>query len=257
VVAQNQIQTQIILLQGNVIRLLEEALLTGKIPDINRLYNTAEFAREGSIQALRDQYQRLLESTPQLRRPGALVRKTSSTPSLRSGDSVWSHRRPAQKALTYGTSAPLFCRLAEEVQRTARPLDACVITDRSGARCAACGAGAGSGDREDGCRSWRIEKELAVRSNGSTMGDRRYSRGSDDGSELIVVRTYLLTPRFIFKCHREDAGYACYLCYRHRDRDTLCRSEEGLVSHVTSKHSIAEYEDDRDIKELNRTLPYR
>lgn len=63
-VAQNQIQSQIILLQGTVIKLLEEALLTGTIPDINRLYNTSEFAREGSIRALHDQYQRLLESRP-------------------------------------------------------------------------------------------------------------------------------------------------------------------------------------------------
>lgn len=261
VVSQNQIQSQIILLQGNVIKLLEEALLTGTIPDINRLYNTAEFAREGSIQALRDQYSRMLESTqpPPVRRPRGPVRKISSTPSLRSSDSVWVNRRPPQKALTYGTSAPLFCRLAGEVQRTGRPLDSCTVTDRSGTRCAACGAGAGSEDRDDGCRSWRVEKEMAVRSNGSTRDDRRYSTGreSDNGSEVIVVRTYLLTPRFIFKCHREEPGYACYLCYRHRESDTLCKTEEGLVSHVTSKHSIAEYESERDIKELNRTLPYR
>ncbi|KAG7288417.1 hypothetical protein NEMBOFW57_004767 [Staphylotrichum longicolle] len=58
VIAQTQIQSQIILLQGSVIKLLEEALLTGSLPDINRLYNTSEFAREGSIRALRDQYQR-------------------------------------------------------------------------------------------------------------------------------------------------------------------------------------------------------
>ncbi|KAL2148454.1 hypothetical protein VTH82DRAFT_2374 [Thermothelomyces myriococcoides] len=58
-VAQTQIQSQIILLQGSVIKLLEEALLTGKMPDINRLYNISEFARDGSIRALRDQYQRL------------------------------------------------------------------------------------------------------------------------------------------------------------------------------------------------------
>jgi hypothetical protein len=129
-------------------------------------------------------------------------------------------------------------------------MESVIDVSRSSAVCVACGSGVGAGDEEDGCRSWRIEKEVAVRGRG-------YSRASDDGSEAIVIRTYLLTRRFIFKCHRESSGYACYLCFRHRDRDTLCRSEEGLVSHVTSKHSISEYEGDRDIRDLNQTLPYR
>jgi hypothetical protein len=259
VVAQNQIQSQIILLQGSVIKLLEEALLTGTIPDINRLYNTSEFAREGSIRALHDQYQRLLESAPPQRRPTGPIRRTSSTPSLRghSRDSVWSHRQPTQKAIADGNGGALFCRCAEEVQRSDTPLENFMAMRHSSALCAACGVGAGVKDKVDGSRAWRIEKEVALRSGSSTRNDRRYSRGPDDGSETIVVRTYLLTKRFVFKCHREDDGYACYLCFRHRDRDTLWRSEESLVSHVTSKHSIAEYEGDRDIREINRTLPYR
>lgn len=258
-VAQNQIQSQIILLQGSVIKLLEEALLTGKLPDTNRLYNTSEFAREGSIRALHDQYQRLLESAPPQRRPMGLMRKTSSTPSLRdhSKDSVWSHRRPPQKGITYDNGGALFCRCAEDVQHSDRPLEDFMVMRRSSTLCAACGVAAGTGGGADGSRAWRIEKEVVMRGGNSTRDDRRYSRSSDDGSETIVVRTYLLTKRFIFKCHREEVGYACYLCFRHRDRDTLCRSEERLVSHVTSKHSIAEYEGDRDIRELNRTLPYR
>lgn len=97
----------------------------------------------------------------------------------------------------------------------------------------------------------------------SPKEDRRRSlRGSDfesnaAGYEDVVVRTYLLTRRFVFKCHRESSGYACYLCTQHRDRDTICRSEEGLVSHVTSKHSIREYLQEEDIKELDRALPDR
>lgn len=258
-IAQTQIQSQIILLQGSVIKLLEEALLTGSLPDINRLYNTSEFAREGSIRALRDQYQRLLESAPPQRRPTGPVRRISSTPSLRGhdADSLWSQQRPPQKAIAYNNGSALFCRCAEELQRTSRSLDSCIVVERGSAVCAACGAAAGADDEEDGCRAWRIEKEVAVRGGSSTREDRRYSRGSDAGSEAIVVRTYVLTRRFVFKCHREGSGYACYLCFRHRDRDTLCRSEEGLVSHVTSKHNISEYESDRDIKELNRSLPYR
>jgi hypothetical protein len=156
-----------------------------------------------------------------------------------------------------GNGRALFCRCAEEVQRSGRPLESFMVMRYSSASCAACGAGAGAEEKADGSRAWRIEKELAIRGGSSTSHNRRYSRGPDDGSETIVVRRYLLTKRFVFKCHREDAGYTCYLCFRHRDRDTLCRSEEGLVSHVTSNHGIAEYEDDRDIEEMDRTLPYR
>ncbi|KAH6846939.1 hypothetical protein B0I37DRAFT_284285, partial [Chaetomium sp. MPI-CAGE-AT-0009] len=168
-VAQNQIQSQIILLQGSVIKLLEEAILTGTLPDLNRLYNTAEFAREGSIRALRDQYQRLLESAPPQRRPTGPMRRISSTPSLqaRSTDSAWSDRRPPQKALTHHSNdGPLFCRGAKALQQTSRPLESVITVDRSSAVCAACGASAGDGDDADGCRSWRIEKELAVRGRG-------------------------------------------------------------------------------------------
>ncbi|KAL2169253.1 hypothetical protein VTG60DRAFT_6333 [Thermothelomyces hinnuleus] len=91
VVAQTQIQSQI-LFQGSVIKLLEEALLIGAMPDINRLYNISEFAGDGNIRALQGQYQRLLESAPIKRRPRGPVRKTSSTPSLRedSSTSSWS-----------------------------------------------------------------------------------------------------------------------------------------------------------------------
>lgn len=273
-VAQNQIQSQIILLQGSVIKLLEEAILTGTLPDLNRLYNTSEFARESSIRALRDQYQRLLDSAPpraiqQQRRPTGPMRRISSTPSLR-GDrsttnSTWSHGAPLKKAVTHPSNAgePLFCRCAREMQYTSKPLHSVLADDRGAAVCAGCGVGVDDGDDAEGCRSWRIEKELAVRAGGrrgSANDDRMamISRGTNSlpDSEIVVL-TYLLTRRFIFKCHREDSGYACYLCCLYNDRDTLCRSEEGLVNHVTSKHSVREYSGDRDIKELGRSPSFR
>ncbi|KAL2182179.1 hypothetical protein L209DRAFT_738822 [Thermothelomyces heterothallicus CBS 203.75] len=52
--------------------------------------------------------------------------------------------------------------------------------------------------------------------------------GGDGESEAIMVRTFLLTRRFIFKCHWERPGYAI----------------------------LADYEGDSDIRELNRTLPF-
>lgn len=260
VVAQTQIQSQIILLQGSVIKLLEEALLTGKMPDINRLYNISEFARDGSIRALRDQYQRLLESAPIPQRPRGLLRRTSSTPSLRDGSTTAGRSYPLsqQERSSNGDSIPLHCRHAQEAQHTRRPLDSFVVARHASTVCTACGVAFGGREGEDGCRSWRVEKEVTVRHPDSKRVDRRYpSPGRDGALETVMVRTFLLTRRFVFKCHRERSGYACYLCLLHRDWDTLCASEEGLVSHVTSKHSIAEYEGDPDIRELSRTLPFR
>ncbi len=84
-IAQTQLQSQIITLQSTVIKILEEALYTGQIPDIKRLLNASEFAREGSVRALRDQYQRMLQATP-AKRPIGPVRRISSTPTLRDHD---------------------------------------------------------------------------------------------------------------------------------------------------------------------------
>ncbi|KAK0668024.1 hypothetical protein QBC41DRAFT_128342 [Cercophora samala] len=272
-VAQTQLQSQIIVLQGTVIKLLEEALLSGQPPDLSRLYNTSEFAREGSIRALQDQYQRFLQSAPIPRRgprPGAPIRRTSSTPSLRAD------HPPVRKALPpaappslyhddsrsgIDTKGPLFCPYAADLQRSPSPALLHVT-------CPACGTSlegppVGRDDRE-GCQSsWRIEKEVVVRDRDRERvwehRGRSSSRGSryGDRDEKGDTRSFILTPRFVAKCHRPDSGYACYLCFCHRDRDTLCRTEEALVSHVASKHSIAEYKQDCDMKETARTLPYR
>ncbi|KAK4645254.1 hypothetical protein QC761_001290 [Podospora bellae-mahoneyi] len=60
------------LLQSTVIKLLEEALLTGQPPDLSRLYNTSEFAREGSIRALQDHPPRSRDEGQGPERPSAV-----------------------------------------------------------------------------------------------------------------------------------------------------------------------------------------
>ena len=74
---------------------------------------------------------------------------------------------------------------------------------------------------------------------------------SDACDEVVEERTFLLGNRFAIKCHREKAGFACVLCYRYRDRDTICESINGLVKHIWQKHDIAEYESDKDIREVS------
>ncbi|KJR88169.1 uncharacterized protein SPSK_10769 [Sporothrix schenckii 1099-18] len=63
-IAENELQAQIIDLQASVIRLLQDALETGTLPDPAVLYAAAGRARNGSIQALRDQYQRMMVAAP-------------------------------------------------------------------------------------------------------------------------------------------------------------------------------------------------
>lgn len=253
VIAQNQLQSQIITLQGTVIKLLEEALVTGRPPDVQVLLNASEFAREGSIRALRDQYQRLLQAAP-LQRPMGLVRRISSTPTLRDSTASSSvaaagrtdSRRP-QKLIAFNKPGPLFCPYAEDLQRTSRPLDRAFVGRGTCGPCPACGAVIAS--EGEGRRSWNIVKEV--------VRERR-SRGPSDGAEVVEIvqdRTYVLTDRFIVKCHREGTGFACYLCFQHRDRDALCRGVQSLVTHVLEKHDISEYETDPDIRDV--TSAYR
>ena len=202
------------------------------MPDINKLYNASEFAREGSLRALRDQYQRMLQSAP-LQRPGGPVRRISSTPSLRDGGPPPGYHRPRQ-ALTFDKAGPLFCPYAEELQKTKRPLARPFLRGGSGA-CPACDMVI---PVEEG-HSWKIDKEL--------VRERMSRHDAGEVVEIVEERTFLLSNRFLVKCHRDGSGFACYLCYRNRDSDTLCRGMESLVNHVLDKHEIREYEEDPDI----------
>jgi hypothetical protein len=89
-------------------------------------------------------------------------------------------------------------------------------------------------------RAWKIVKEVVH----EVVSTRDYDE------EQIEERTYLLSNRFVIKCHRERAGFACVLCARFRDRDTIVASAQGLVRHVWRKHDVSEYEVEPDIREI-------
>ncbi|KAK1777619.1 hypothetical protein QBC45DRAFT_416358 [Copromyces sp. CBS 386.78] len=278
--------------------MLEEALYTGDPPDIRKLYNASEFAQEGSMRALRDQYQRLLQSAPidqralpapgpgpapshrsgpSQSRPIAPVRRISSTPSLRdyynttdydtsyhrtrtrgAGSISHSHhsnhsRSPSRsrsrarsvaskgtgtsipKQLTYHHS--IYCHYATYLQQSGQPLDSSIA---SSGVCPDCHAHLFDPVEVVQRGPWRVDKEVV------THNERT---GKEEGVEY---RSYLLTTRFFVKCHREGGGFACYLCSKHRERDTVCKREESLVDHVGEKHSIGEYEGDGDILDVTR-----
>lgn len=244
VLAQTQLQSQIITLQSTVITLLEQALITGQPPDLTRLRNASEFAREGSVRALRDQYQRLLQAAP-LQRPMGMVRRISSTPDMRMGSGggsaaslVGRGRSPPRKALTFNRSGPLFCRLAEDLQRSDRPLGRRVLENG----CPDCGALVRMDD-DDG-RPWLVVKEVVKD---------RVSRPVDEGMEVVEYveeRRYEVTERFLMKCHREGRGFACWLCYRSREEDTLCKGVDGLVRHLGEEHGVKEMEREVDLRDV-------
>lgn len=267
-ITQNQLQGQIITLQSTVIGLLEDALYTGRIADINKLYNASELARDGSIAALKQQYQRMLEKAPVrrgMRIP--LLRRTSSTPMMKSlppatsrGGSVANATNGdvetevrTKKAETFGpegprsevreirddffsADGPLFCRYAVYLQDEPRMLLASGFAPGCSNRCPECNTFV---NVEQG-RAWKIVKET-VREKISTP---------DYDEEQVEERTYLIGNRFVIKCHREKMGFACVLCARFRERDTILESAQGLVRHVWQKHSVEEYESDPDIRDI-------
>jgi len=273
-ITQTQLQSQVITLQGTVINLLEGALLTGRLENPGKLYNASEFARDGSIRALRDQYQRMLQAAP-IQRPMGPVRRISSQPAMsqqshagrsiagksNAGRSVAKSRgrddrvteineerndeRSSEIIETtsatqmmghreFDASGDLFCKYAEQLQKR----DGLLADNfQKGGSCACPECGTRIGIQPG--RAWRIDKELL------------HERVSTDrvDKEQIEERTYFINNRFIVKCHREGAGFACILCFRYREADTLCETAQRFVNHVWKKHSVAEYEMDPDIEE--------
>lgn len=60
---------------------------------------------------------------------------------------------------------------------------------------------------------------------------------------------FLITNRFVVKCHGDGGGFACVLCRRWSDGDTVMRGVEELVDHVWREHGVGEVRGDGDIFE--------
>lgn len=276
-ITENQLQGQVITLQGTVIHLLEDALYTGRIADPMKLYNASELAREGSLSALQQQYQRMLQQAP-IPRPNQPVRRTSSNPSISShkvralppasargppGPPASMRGPPPPPGSTRGlqppppgsikgardesmslvrksttvvnADGPLFCIYSEDLQRDDRMALHNAFRKDGGNQCPACRT---TLDVEAG-RAWKITKDV--------VHHRIETKEYDE--EVIEEKTFLIGNRFIVKSHREGGGFACPLCARGRDKDTLLESPQGLVRHVWQKHDVQEY-NDGDIKEV-------
>ncbi|ORY10207.1 hypothetical protein BCR34DRAFT_355579 [Clohesyomyces aquaticus] len=211
---ENQLQAQIIALQQTVIQVLQDALYHDRQltrVDQAKIVAASNAAREGSLEALRAQAQRLNADAPPQR---AL---------------------PAPKrASTVVEADPLFCRYSLDLQYIPNKPMAASFAPGGDCRCPACGVRLGV-DSDD---FWQIGKRTPI-----IISERGYEK------EVMETREFHLGQRFVIKCHTVDGEYACVLCSKHRDVDAICRTPEALVNHVGRFHDITELEQDLHLRE--------
>ncbi|KAF5575107.1 hypothetical protein FPCIR_13300 [Fusarium pseudocircinatum] len=216
VITENKLQAQVIALQQTVINVLQDAVYNGRQldrADMARLIAASDAAREGSLGALRQQRERLmdLEEPPM---PKALP--------------------PPKRASTVIKDDPLYCRYALDLQYIPeRPL-ASTFEPRGDCRCPACDVFLDV-EADD---AWAIGK-TATRVITEQGG---YKREIDEELEFHI------SPRFVIKCHTPEGEFACVLCSRFRDGDVLCPSADTLVNHIGREHTVAEMEREPDFE---------
>ncbi|KAI1336183.1 hypothetical protein F5Y15DRAFT_419184 [Xylariaceae sp. FL0016] len=215
-ITENQLQAQIIALQQTVINVLQDALVNDRMisrSDMQKLMLANQAARQGSLDALRSQYQRLsLDTTPVQR---ALP--------------------PPKRASTIVEADPLFCKYSLDLQFISRKPLSASFAPGGDSRCPECRVRL---DAEPTETYWHIEKRVPV-----IVSDGRYEE------EIIEEHRFNLGQRFIIKCHTEDGEYACVLCNRFRNADVICGSVETLVNHVGKIHDVSELSKDPDLRE--------
>ncbi|KAF1941566.1 hypothetical protein EJ02DRAFT_404367 [Clathrospora elynae] len=249
VTAQTQLQSQIIQLQQTLLNIHQDLLLsTYMAPSsshshLARLIETTRTARAVSIHALNLQYQRMLPPVPpsrleppmtipgafppsaDRRRSGQGSRSRSSSP----GDSAPVKPKPAPKPPVHGTR--LFCVYARDLQRNASmPLS----DDYK----------AGGDNTCPFCRAY-----IATRPGKAWEIIVDSCKGTTDEHPKSTSRTFLVKNRFVIKCHRENGSFACVLCSRFMEADTVCKGVGALMDHMWREHTSEELERDGDIVE--------
>ncbi|KAI4596853.1 hypothetical protein KJ359_005198 [Pestalotiopsis sp. 9143b] len=223
---ENRLQAQVIALQQTVINVLQDALYSGRQLDqydMSKLLAASNAARDGSLDALRQQRQRQL-----------LAIEEPAQPQLYA---------PPKRASTIMEADPLYCRYALDLQYMRNKPLAATFAPGGSCRCPECGVRLDV-ESDD---FWEIDKRNVVTTDG---GDRYRER-----REVIEEREFHLGQRFIVKCHTPDGEFACVLCSRHRERDAICPSVKSLVNHVGRFHDISELEREVDFAQQSRTLP--
>lgn len=256
---ENQLQRHIIALQQTVIQVLQDALANDRQltrADMAKLVQASDAARQGSIDALRDQQQRLalLQRDPS---PPPPPRSSSSSSRYRALEIAAPPPPPPPQSFARDRALlpapppnrsstiiyddhdvdgdPLFCAYSIHLQQhPSKPLSSSFSP--TGARtCPACTVPLDISPSD----FWAIGKTTPL-----LLG-----RGERE-REVAETREFHLGQRFVVKCHTRDGEFACVLCSRFRDRDAICRSVEGLVNHVGRFHEVDELERDADLREV-------
>jgi hypothetical protein len=262
VMAQIQLQSQIIHLQQTLLNIHQDLLLSTYLaPSSSQshllsLLHTTRTARAASIAALNMQYQRMLPSVPPRRPdpsltiPGAFplpdgdwsrsgTRKglgsrsrSSSSPSSSASEGARPTLAPAPqpKPKPHPHIDRLFCVYATDLQRNSTLPLADAYKAGGDNNCPFCRAHIAT---QPG-KAWEIITDDCKRQH---------------EHRKAVSRTFLVKNRFVFKCHREHGGFACALCARFKESDTVCREIGALVDHLWREHTSDELEQDDDIVE--------
>ncbi|KAK8111744.1 uncharacterized protein PG998_008201 [Apiospora kogelbergensis] len=234
-VTENRLQAQVIALQQTVINVLQDALANGRQldnADMSKLIAASNAARDGSLDALRQQRQRqtlAIEAPPSVPNPPPAVQFAS----------------PRRASTTLTEPAPLYCRYSLDLQYVRNKPLARSFAPGGDCRCPACGVRLHA-ESDD---FWEIEK----RARGRTREGRR-------GSSTEVVldeREFHIGQRFAVKCHTPDGEFACVLCSRFRDKDVICPTVDQLINHVGRDHTVEELEREEDFEMRSRMRPLR
>ena len=245
VIAENRLQAQVIQLQQTVINVLQDALLNDRKlskADIHRLIQAQDNARQGSLDALRDQYDRMLPDRPQQlaleygsRRssqqfPPPKRQLTLPAPDSPLEDGFAPIRRvQTQPQNRSGSNSPIvYCRYAADLQRdNQRPLHPSFSSSGT-QKCPACSVVIPVTTKD----IWFFETRTPVRGG--------------NGEDLVEVRTFSMDARLVVKSHTPSGELMCVLCYYERNNDCLCASVDALIRHIGRAHKSEEFirEDD-------------
>ena len=234
-----------------MINVLQDALLNERSltkVDINKLILAQQVARDGSMDALSSQYDRmLLDRRPsesnrlseaiqsRQRRIGAAeepqypVRRQLTLPAAPRSNSP----EPLRRVRTLPVPLPRgLCRYSEDLQMTRKSLGPSFDATASH-RCPACGLLI----RVSADDTWVLEARTPVTVSDSYGGEQ----------QVIEARTFEVGARFVVKCHTEDGEFACVLCPQYRDVDAICGNVESLVRHLGQVHTSAQFEREVDL----------
>lgn len=125
---------------------------------------------------------------------------------------------------------PIFCRYSRDLQRDPfRRLDKSFSTMGSKNRCPSC--------------------EMTIPVDTRDVWILSTQSGGREGKS--GPREYRVDARFVVKCHtakgNHDGNFACLLCERYRDVDCITKGIDGLLKHLGTAHTPAEFERDPDL----------